>query len=97
MLHEFGTFLPICRGNIAILDLRADLLEPCVDPVHLFLFVEDEVCKFLLPVDQDQPVVVIGGAVIRLAFTDTTESPFYILIGDTVFPAEIFIVQAKLS
>ena len=65
--------------------------------VDIFFIIKDKIGEFFFIMDQYQPEIVVCGAVIRLAFTDTAESPFYILIRYTIFPAEIFIVQAKLS
>ena len=64
---------------------------------YLFLLVEDQVGKFFLTVDEDEPVVVIGGAVVRLALADPAEAALDVVIGNVIFYPQIPVIQAQLA
>ena len=64
---------------------------------HVFLFIEDQVCKFLLPVDKDKPVVVIGRAVVRVALAYPAEGTFDVIIGNVIFDAQIPVEKEQLA
>ena len=96
-LFETGTALSVRWRNITDFNRRMNQFKLIKNIVDIFFIIKDKIGEFFFIMDQYQPEIIVCRAVIRLAFTDTAESPFYILIGDTVFPAEIFIVQAKLS
>ena len=68
-----------------------------MDEIHFFLFVENQIGKFLIPVHKDESIVIIGRAVVWLALTDAGKGPIDILIGDIVFLAQIPIEKAQLS
>ena len=89
--------LSVGGGDVAEGDLRAYLLQTGVNPVDVLLFVEDEVCKLLLTVHEDQPVVEVGGTVVRLDDAHARETPVDVLVGDVVFSAQIPAREVKIT
>ena len=47
--------------------------------------------------DQDQPVIVVGGAVVRLALADAAEGPVNVVIGHVILLSQVFVIQAQLT
>ena len=67
-----------------------------MDEIHFFLFVEDQIGELLVPVYEDEPIIIIGRAVVWLALTDAGKTSVDILVRNVVFYAEIPIIEAKL-
>lgn len=68
-----------------------------MDEIHFFLFVEDQIGELLVPVYEDEPIIIIGRAVVWLALTDAGKGPINIIIGDIVFLSQVPIEKAELS
>ena len=65
-----------------------------MDEFHFFLFVEDQIGELLVPVYKDEPIIIIGRAVVWLALADAGKGPINIIIGDIVFLSQIPIEKA---
>ena len=97
LFGEKALFLLFLRFHIAELDSGMIRLQQLQNLFHILFFVEDQIGKFLLPVDKDQPVVVIGGAVVRLALADPAEAALDVVIGNVIFDPQIPVIQAQLA
>ena len=73
--------LVVHRGNIADGRGGIDLFDQLQQLVHIGFLIENQVGKFLLSMDQDQPVIVVGRAVVGLALTDAAEGPIDVVVS----------------
>ncbi len=89
--------LAIGGRNVAELDFGTYFGKPFVDKVNILLIVENQICKFLIAMDKDKPVIVVSGAVVGLTFAYSGKAPVDILIWNIVFPPEIPVIKAQLS
>ena len=78
-------------------DVRVPFRQLLQNGVNFLFLVEDEVGKFFFPVHEDQAVIIVGRAVIRLAFADPAEGAVNIGIGHIVLFAEVPVIEAELS
>ena len=68
-----------------------------MDAVNVLFFVEDEVCKLLAVVHKNETVVIISGAVVRLALAYAGESTVDVLVRDAILNAEVPLIHAQLA
>ena len=93
--HESGLFFS--SGLKPDVDLRPNLFQPLENTVCHFFLVDDEVGKLIFSVHKNNAVIVIGRAVIRLAFTDANEAAVDVVIGNVIVLSKIAVIQRELT